>query len=195
MQDTIASLIRESIAVKEAVIQTMTDEIAQAARMVASTLQNGGLVAFCGNGGSAADCQHLAGELVGRFKRERPAWRGIALTTDTSILTAIGNDYGYDQVFARQVEALLGAGGLLIALSTSGNAQNCLLAVDKAHQMGARTMALTGATGGQLKRVVDLCLCVPSTDTPRIQEAHITIGHVLCDLVETALTTTAAAGH
>lgn len=162
--------------------------IAEAAALIADALRRGGLVAFCGNGGSAADCQHLAGELVGRFRRERPAWRAMALTTDTSILTAIGNDYGYEQVFARQVDGHMGARDVLVVFSTSGGAANCLLAADAARARGVTVVGLTGSHGGALRSRSDLCLCVPSDDTPRVQEAHIAIGHIICDLVEQELT-------
>ncbi len=187
MEDDIRAQLAASIRVKEAVAANLTPAIAQAAALWVDTLRRGGLIAFCGNGGSAADCQHLAGELVSRFRRDRPAYRGLALSTDTSILTAIGNDFGYERVFARQVEGLMRPGDLLVALSTSGTARNCVLAVEQARSMGVATMALTGASGGALKPLADLCLCVPSSDTPRIQEAHITIGHILCDLVEAEL--------
>ena len=165
----------------------LAPEIAAAAQMMIDCLRGGGLVAFCGNGGSAADSQHLSGELISRFRRERAAFRGLALTTDTSILTAIGNDYGYEKVFARQVQGLMSEGDLLVLISTSGKAENCLVAVEMARSLGVKTLALTGATGGELAACVDLCLRVPSSDTPRIQEAHITIGHIICDLVEAAL--------
>lgn len=187
MEETIRKQLTDSIRVKQKVAEALVGDIAKAAGMMIQTLRGGGLIAFCGNGGSAADCQHLAGELVGRFRRERRALRAVALTTDTSILTAMGNDYGYDRVFARQVEALLSDRDLLVTISTSGNAANCLAAVRQAREMGALTMALTGETGGKLKPAVDLCLCVPSSLTPRIQESHITMGHIICDLVEEAM--------
>ena len=158
-----------------------------AAKMLIETLSQGGTVAFCGNGGSASDAQHLAGELVGRFSHERRAFRGIALTTDTSILTAVGNDYGFDSVFERQVDGLLGKGDLLVCLSTSGNSENVVRAARRAGELGARRIALTGASGGRLAEHVELCLMVPSTSTPRIQEVHSVIGHIVCDLVEDAL--------
>ncbi len=187
MQDVIRAQLAESVRVKEAVAADLAPAIARAADLWLTSLRGGGMIAFCGNGGSAADAQHLAGELISRFRRDRRSYRGLALTTDTSILTAIGNDFGYERVFARQVEGLMRAGDLLVALSTSGNAANCVLAVEQARGMGVATMALTGESGGQLAPLVDLCLRIPSSDTPRIQEAHITIGHVLCDLVEAEL--------
>ncbi len=187
MEQEIRRELAESIAVKQQVAEQLAVPIAAAAQMMIDCLRGGGLVAFCGNGGSAADAQHLAGEFVSRFRHERNAYRGMALTTDTSILTAIGNDYGYDRVFARQVQGLMREGDLLVAISTSGNAQNCCAAAEMARSLGARIIGLTGASGGALKPLVDLCLCVPSSDTPRIQESHITIGHILCGLVEGAL--------
>jgi D-sedoheptulose 7-phosphate isomerase len=140
-----------------------------------------------GNGGSAADCQHLAAELVGRFERERRGLASMALTTDTSILTSVGNDYGFEHIFARQVDALCGREDLLIGLSTSGNSRNVLAALDVAAGIGTFRAGLSGGTGGRLREATDLCLVVPSANTARIQEAHILIGHMLCDLVETAL--------
>jgi D-sedoheptulose 7-phosphate isomerase len=147
-------------------------------------LSDGGTVFWMGNGGSAADCQHLAAELVGRFQRERPGLASIALTTDSSILTSIGNDYGFDHVFARQVEALCRPGDLLVGLSTSGNSTNVLRAMEVARAIGVERAGLTGGTGGRLCGLVDSCLVVPSGSTARIQEAHVLIGHLLCDLVE-----------
>jgi len=147
-------------------------------------LSDGGTVFWMGNGGSAADCQHLAAELVGRFQRERPGLASIALTTDSSILTSIGNDYGFDHVFARQVEALCQPGDLLVGLSTSGNSANVLRAMEVARALGVERAGLTGGTGGRLCGLVDCCLVVPSQSTARIQEAHVLIGHLLCDLVE-----------
>jgi D-sedoheptulose 7-phosphate isomerase len=188
MVTRIREQLRQSAELKAQVATELAEGIAAAAELILTALRSGHLVAFCGNGGSAADCQHLAGELVGRFRRERAAWRALALTTDTSILTAIGNDYGYEQVFSRQVEGLLSAGDLLVLFSTSGNAANCVAAAETTRNLGGLTLALTGADGGRLKDLATLSLCVPSTDTPRVQEAHITIGHILCDLVEDALT-------
>jgi D-sedoheptulose 7-phosphate isomerase len=187
MQDDVRRQLAESAALVQAAA-ALAPGIAEAAALLTAALRQGGMVAFCGNGGSAADCQHLAGELVGRFRRERPAWRALALTTDTSILTAIGNDYGYEQVFARQVEAHMRRGDVLVAFSTSGNARNCVLGAEAARAQGVKTVALTGGDGGALRPVVDLCLCVASEDTPRVQEVHIAIGHIICDLVERALT-------
>lgn len=183
----IRDTLLDSAELKRRVAEEMAGDIARAADMMVQCLRAGGTIAFCGNGGSAADAQHLAGEIVGRFRRERPGYAGLALTTDTSILTAIGNDYGFDLVYARQVEGLLGSGDLLVAISTSGNAANCCLAAAKAREKGAATIGFTGAGGGKLAEICDLCLKVPHGVTARIQEAHITIGHVLCGLVEDAL--------
>lgn len=158
--------------------------IAQAAQMLVDTLRGGHKVLLCGNGGSAADAQHIAAELTGRFVKERAALPAIALTTDTSALTAIGNDYGYQRVFARQVEALARPGDLLIGISTSGNSPNVLEALQAARNLGCRTLALTGRNGGQATQAADLNLVVPAEATARIQEMHILIGHILCQAVD-----------
>ncbi|MEW6096197.1 MAG: D-sedoheptulose 7-phosphate isomerase [bacterium] len=159
-------------------------QIVSVAQLIIEAYQKGGKVLIMGNGGSAADAQHIAAELVGRFKKERKALPAIALTTDTSILTAIGNDYGFDEIFRRQVEALAQPNDVVIGISTSGNSHNVLLAIEKANEIGAKTIGLSGKGGGKLAQSALLCLVIPSDDTPRIQEAHITIGHIICDLVE-----------
>jgi D-sedoheptulose 7-phosphate isomerase len=141
-------------------------------------------VLWCGNGGSAAESQHLAAELMGRFRRERCAFASIALTTDTSILTAIGNDYGYEKVFQRQVEALCSRGDVLVGMSTSGSSKNVCAALRTARQIGAFTVAFTGQGGGEIAAIADVALCIPSKDTARIQEGHMLCGHMLCDWVE-----------
>ncbi|MBQ1960820.1 MAG: D-sedoheptulose 7-phosphate isomerase [Akkermansia sp.] len=161
--------------------------IAEIAERCAAALQAGGKVIFCGNGGSAADSQHLAAEFVGRYKLERPALNSIALTVDTSILTAVGNDYGYDEVFRRQVEGIGKAGDVLIGLSTSGNSRNVVLAFEQARSMGITTVALTGAGGGKMKEAADIALPVPAGITNHIQEMHITCGHLICELTEKML--------
>lgn len=161
--------------------------IVEAARTVADALANGNKVLVMGNGGSAADAQHLAAELVGRFLRERRALPAIALTTDTSILTAVGNDYGFDQVFSRQVEALARPGDVVIGISTSGKSPNVLAAIAAARAVGCRTIGLLGRDGGDIAGLVDLALVIPVQETPHIQEAHVTIIHVLCNLVERTL--------
>jgi len=156
---------------------------AVAARMC-RTLQSGHIVFWCGNGGSAADCQHLAAELVGRFRRERKGLPSIAFTTDSSVLTSIGNDYGYGHVFARQVEALCRPGDLLVGISTSGNSPNVCAAISKAREIGTYTFAMTGEGGGCLAALADVCLQVPSSQTARVQESHILVGHLLCELID-----------
>ena len=147
-------------------------------------LKAGNKVLFCGNGGSAADAQHLAAELIGRFQKERRSLASIALTTDTSILTAVANDYGYDEVFARQVEGLGRSGDVLIGISTSGNSANVVKAALKARDTGMHTIAFTGEGGGKLKDICDITFAVPSKVTARIQEMHIMVGHIICELVE-----------
>ena len=157
--------------------------IVQVAQLWAGAIRNGNKILFCGNGGSAADCQHLAGELVGRLQKERDAYSGIALTTDTSILTAVANDYGYHEVFTRQLAAHGRAGDVLVGISTSGESQNVITAVEKAKEMGIISVAFTGS-GGRLRELADYAVTVSSSSTPRIQEGHITIGHIICGLVE-----------
>lgn len=154
------------------------------AREMTRAILDGNKVLWCGNGGSAADSQHLAAELMGRFRRERRSLPSVALTTDTSILTAIGNDYGFDKVFQRQVEALAVPGDILVGISTSGNSKNVCAALDAARNLGAFTVALTGEGGGAMADIAEVTLRVPSKDTARIQEAHILCGHMLCDWVE-----------
>jgi D-sedoheptulose 7-phosphate isomerase len=149
-----------------------------------AALRRGNKLLFVGNGGSAADAQHLAAELVVRFKLDRPGLPALALTVDSSVLTAIGNDYGFDQLFARQVQALGRSGDVLIALTTSGNSRNILAAVPVAEAMGIEVFGMTGANGGMLAKITERCLKVPSDDTPRIQEAHTLLGHMLCDILE-----------
>jgi D-sedoheptulose 7-phosphate isomerase len=160
------------------------DDIVRLGALFAQTVKNGNCVFFMGNGGSAADSQHLAAEFVGRFQKERRGLPAVALTTDTSILTAVGNDYGFDAVFARQVEALAKAGDVVVGLSTSGNSANVLKALQAAKAVGAVTVGLTGRSGGRMAEVCDLCIRVPADVTARIQEAHILIGHIACELVD-----------
>ncbi|MGB6692454.1 MAG: D-sedoheptulose 7-phosphate isomerase [Terracidiphilus sp.] len=154
------------------------------ARIMASALRNGGKILWCGNGGSAADSQHFAAEIVGRFRRERRGLPSIALTTDTSILTAIANDYGFETVFARQVEALGALGDVLVGISTSGNSRNVLTAMETARSMGLVTVAFTGAGGGKIAALADHLFAVDCRDTARIQEAHALAGHMICDWIE-----------
>ena len=162
----------------------LESEIASAGELCGKALAQGQRIYLCGNGGSAADAQHIAAELIGRFVNDRRALPAIALTTDTSALTAIGNDYGYDEVFSRQVEGLCREGDVLIAISTSGNSDNVLKAVDAAHLAGASVIGLSGKSGGALDAKCDVSLVVPSDVTARIQEMHIVIGHLICALVE-----------
>jgi len=162
----------------------MKEHIEKAAKTIIASFKNGGKLLICGNGGSAADAQHIAAELVGRFKKERKALPAIALTVDTSILTAIANDYGYDVTFKRQVEALAKKGDVLLAISTSGNAKNVLEAVKFANEIGVETIALTGGTGGALAKIAKFSIIAASSDTPRIQESHMAAYHTLCELIE-----------
>lgn len=165
----------------------LREQIARAVAICVEALRAGRKILFCGNGGSAADAQHWAGELVSRFYYDRPGLPAIALTTDTSILTAIGNDYGYDYTFARQVEALGQAGDVLVAISTSGRSKNVLRALDVAEQKGIKVIGFTGASGGDMAGRCEVCFKVPSTETPRIQEGHEFIGHLLCALIESEI--------
>jgi D-sedoheptulose 7-phosphate isomerase len=159
-------------------------QIREAVALCTQALRNGNTILFAGNGGSAADAQHWAGELVSRFYYDRPGLSGIALTTDTSILTAIGNDYGFDYVFARQIEALGRAGDVFVAISTSGNSKNILRAIAAAKAKGVRIIGFTGKGGGAMAGECDVCFRVPSDETPRIQEGHEFLGHLVCALIE-----------
>jgi D-sedoheptulose 7-phosphate isomerase len=183
---TVEQRIRESMAVKEALLRDkkLVGLIAEVGRDWAKALRSGHRAFLFGNGGSAADAQHIAAELVGRYLRERPGLPAVALTVNTSSLTAIANDYSYDAVFARQLEALGSAGDMAIGISTTGNSRNVLLAIDAAKRKGMISVGLTGQGGGQLRGLVDRCICVPSKETPRVQESHILIGHILCEIVE-----------
>ena len=169
-------------------LDSLIPDIARLANMVQATLTQGGKILFMGNGGSAADSQHLAAELVGRFQTERRGLAAIALSTDTSILTSVGNDYGFECIFARQVEALCRPEDVLIGISTSGNSANVLRAIKVGKELGARTVAFTGEAGGKLGELCDLTLAMPSKVTARVQEAHILIGHILCELIDDANT-------
>lgn len=168
-------------------LDTLRPHLISAAEAATEAVRNSNRILFCGNGGSAADAQHLAAELVGRLVRDRRALPGLALSTDSSALTCIGNDFGFDEVFARQVEGLGRAGDVLIAISTSGNSPNVIRAVEVAKPMGIYTVGLLGRDGGKLAPLVDLPIVVPSDETARIQEAHIFLGHVMCALIEKAL--------
>lgn len=187
MAELVRERFAESIAVKEEASRSLAIEIAQAVAEIVCCFRDGGKVLIAGNGGSAADAQHIAAEFVGRFKMERKALPAIALTTNTSILTAIGNDYEYDMVFSRQAEALVQPGDVFIGISTSGNAESVIRAVEAARAKGAFAIGMTGRDGGRLAQCVDIALKVPSDDTPRIQETHITIAHIICELVESEM--------
>lgn len=163
---------------------TMVSEIQTVADRLKQCLADGGKIVLMGNGGSAADSQHIAAELVGRFKRERRGLPALALTTDTSILTSVGNDYGYDYVFARQVEALCGPSDVLVGISTSGNSGNVVQAIKVGRQAGIFCVGILGGSGGELKGICDFSLVAPATETARVQELHILIGHILCEILE-----------
>ena len=187
MKNIIRAKIEENIETNEDLHKNQVENIEKAVKAITSSLKNGGKVLVFGNGGSAADSQHIAAELVGRFKKERRAIAAIALTTNTSILTAIGNDYGYDVIFSRQVEALGREGDVALALSTSGNSKNVIDALKKARSARMKTICLTGAGGAALKDSCDVLVTVGSKNTARIQEAHILIAHILCELIEDEL--------
>lgn len=187
--EEVRSQLAETAAVQQLVAEYCGDAILAAAALIADSLERGGKLMLCGNGGSAADSQHIAAELVGRMSvRDRPALAALALTTDTSALTALGNDFGYGAVFQRQVEALARPGDVLVGMSTSGRSQNVLLAVEAAARLAVSTVGLTGENGSPLAEAVEIAIRVPSSNTQRIQEAHIAIGHVICHLVEQSLT-------
>ena len=186
---SIKQQLYESSELKKLIAEELSEKIAEAAIMITNCIKSGGKAIFFGNGGSAADAQHLACELVGRFKMERNAFPAISLTTNTSVITAISNDYGYHAVFARQIEAYAGKEDVIIGISTSGNSINVIEGMRKAKQVGAKIIGLAGGDGGKMAKAADIVLTVPSSDTPRIQEGHITIGHIICDIVETSLTT------
>jgi D-sedoheptulose 7-phosphate isomerase len=178
--------IEASIAVKQRLLHSSeaVAMIAKVSDVLVGAAEQGNKVMLFGNGGSASDAQHIAAEFVGRFAFDRPALPALALSVNTSCLTAIGNDYGFDQVFSRQIEALGRPGDIAFGISTSGNSQNVLSGVAAAHKMGLHTIGLTGQAGGKLKNAVDFCICAPSNETPRIQECHILIGHIIAELVE-----------
>jgi D-sedoheptulose 7-phosphate isomerase len=183
MESSILAEIEDSIRVKQ-LMKSQSSNLAHVAEIMTAAINNGGKVMFCGNGGSAADSQHIAAELVGKFLKKRGALPAIALTTNTSILTAIANDFSYDDVFARQVEALANAYDVLVGISTSGRSKNVIAAARVARAKGCRTVGMTGSSGGDLANSVDICIKVPSENTQRIQECHIMAGHILCGLVE-----------
>lgn len=183
--ETIRRSLEESLQVKKAFLER-TDEVERAADLWVETLLGGGRIYFIGNGGSAADAQHLATELVGRFERDN-GFAAQALTTDTSLMSALGNDFSFDEVYSRQVRALGRQGDLLVAISTSGNSANVVKAVEQAKLQGMKCLGMSGRDGGRLATLCDQCLVVPSDRTCRIQEVHITLGHILCELTESAV--------
>lgn len=187
--DRIQQSIEQSISVKQSILAdaALMQRVAEAAALIERSLRNGGKIHFCGNGGSAADAQHLAAELSGRFYFDRPPLNAEALHCNTSYLTAVGNDYGYEYIFARLLRGTGHHGDVLVGISTSGNSRNILEAYKAAQEMGIDIVSLTGATGGKMRDCGGLLLNVPSTDTPRIQESHIMLGHIICELVETAM--------
>jgi D-sedoheptulose 7-phosphate isomerase len=169
-------------------LPNLTSAVSSAVDMIHKSLAGGGQLLIAGNGGSAADAQHIAAELTGRFLLERRPYRALALHANTSAVTAIGNDYGFDEIFARELAAHARSGDVFLAISASGNSRNILRAIEAARQTGVMVIGLTGGSGGQMRTLCDLCLCVPSKSTARIQEMHITIGHTICELVEERLT-------
>lgn len=182
----VSELIEESIATKQSLLrsQEVVSTVAKVSELLVAALKQGNKALLFGNGGSAADAQHIAAELVGRFAFDRPALPALALSVNSSCLTAISNDYGFDQVFSRQLEALARPGDVAIGISTSGNSLNVQNAMSVAKKIGLHTVALTGRGGGKLRNIVDHCICAPSDETPRIQECHILIGHIISELVE-----------
>ena len=189
MVNRIEREIVDSIEVKKEILKDkeLLSTLATMANQIAASLKNNGKILICGNGGSASDALHIAGEIVGRFQKERNAYPAIALNSDVATMTAIANDYGYNQVFSRQVEGLMRPGDILLGISTSGNSKNVIKAVEKAHEIGGKAFLLTGKSGGKLKDVCDLKIIVPSNVTAHIQEAHICLYHILCGLIEDAM--------
>jgi D-sedoheptulose 7-phosphate isomerase len=189
LNDLVLDRIQRSIEVKQALLsdETFRERVAQAAMQIVKSLRASGKVLFFGNGGSAADAQHLAAEFTGRYLKERRALPALALHGNSSAVTAIGNDYGFEFVFARQMEALGQAGDVAVGISTSGNSPNVLRALEVARSKGIYTVTLTGASGGAMKKLADCALCIPSEETPRIQECHILAGHIICEIAEEML--------
>jgi D-sedoheptulose 7-phosphate isomerase len=187
MRDRIRDIMLESIQIKEELMRNNIGQIKEIVDTIIDALKKGGKLILFGNGGSASDSQHIAAELVGRFKKDRTSLAAIALTTNTAILTSLANDYGYDIVFAKQIEALAQKNDVCVGISTSGKAKNVASGIKQAKKMGVKTIALTGGDGGDLAKLADTSLIVPSAVTARIQEAHITIGHIICELIEEAL--------
>jgi D-sedoheptulose 7-phosphate isomerase len=189
MTDAIRATIQAAIDVYAEMLDALVEPTAQAAQVMIDALREGRTIYVCGDGGSAAQAQHIAGELVGRFLVDRPGLPCVALTTDTSILTAVANDYSFEQVFERQVEALVGEGDVLWALSTSGTSANVLRAATLARRRGAKVVGMTGRGGGKLRELSDVCLAVPAEGSPPVQEGHLVLIHILCGLIEQAMFT------
>lgn len=189
MINYIKNQIQASIDTKQNILndEALMQTIATVGRECVALYKNGKKTLLAGNGGSAADAQHIAAELVGRYGFDRPSIPSLALTTDTSNLTAIGNDYGYDKVFSRQMEGMGSEGDLFIGISTSGNSVNIINAIKAAKEKGVKTVALVGRDGGEMARIADYAIIIPSNDTPRIQESHILVGHMICDIIEKEL--------
>ncbi|MFH1457729.1 MAG: D-sedoheptulose 7-phosphate isomerase [Candidatus Omnitrophota bacterium] len=187
MRDKVKDLLLESIAVKEDILRSKIGDILDIANLMIEALKKNGKVILFGNGGSASDSQHIAAELVGRFKKDRKALAAVSLTVNTSVLTSLANDYGYDIVFAKQIEALGQKNDVAVGISTSGKAKNVINGIKQAKKMDIKTVVLTGTNGLELAKCADVFLVVDSSVTARIQEAHITIGHILCELIEDAL--------
>lgn len=188
-EEKIREEIRASVDVKQRMLNdpATVQIISEAAACMADALKNGGKILVCGNGGSAADALHIAGEIVGRFRKERPAYAAVALNADPAVMTAVANDYGFEQVFARQVEGLMTDKDILLGLSTSGNSVNVIRAFEKAKEIGGKTVLLSGGSGGRLRETADIAIVVPSDVTAHIQEAHECVYHILCGLIEDAL--------
>lgn len=184
MRERIKEIVLESIQVKEGLLKNNVSSILRICEAIIEALKKGGKLIIFGNGGSAGDSQHIAAELVGRFKKDRPALPAISLTVNTSVITALANDFGYEAVFARQIEALGSRNDIVLGISTSGRAKNVAAGFRQAKKMGLKTIALTGGDGGELLKLADLSLVVPSCVTARVQEAHITIGHIICEMIE-----------
>mgnify|MGYP006102127259 FL=1 len=182
--ERVKQFLKTSGDLKYQVAETLSGEILHAAHAIRDIISAGGKLLLMGNGGSAADSQHIAAELIGRFKKERKAIPALALTVDSSSLTALGNDYGFESIFSRQVEALANPNDAIIGISTSGNSKNIIRALNLAREIGAKTIGLMGNNGGVMKDCVDIGIIVPSNDTARIQEVHITIGHIICEIIE-----------
>ena len=180
----LTNALQEHLATFEKLLQSSLDDIERSGRLICDALTNGNKILICGNGGSAADAQHIAAELIGYYESQRRSWPAIALTTDTSALTAVSNDLGFEHVFARQVAGLARPGDVLIAISTSGKSKNVLRAVEQAKESGCKTIGLTGASAEALGSLCDVVVAVPATRTSRVQEAHITIGHLWCEMVD-----------